>query len=162
MKKKQVNIWLQFNNGLCKFLKVIELRDKSLKLAEIDAPHEWTIHQEQAHMKKLKSNEWIQSESERPNKYMYIEKTKFINFNGIGWLYLIDCMNGLNLSKDIPKKEDKILRIDKKSDEGIIIIIGHCRTLQTTIDNNIKNNNIYPYVITNFDLQDIIVGIKNE
>lgn len=158
--ENKYSVFIEFNDGLAKFIKVIEMRNGDIKITPLKEPYEWTIHHNVTLMKRLKPEEWLGLDPGKKNERPYIVKGDFVNFKGINWLFAPVYINGLRLCGEKPTRKDSIFKINKKSTERIQFFIGHCKTSNDVIEDNITRNGISSFILLPFNLQDLIIAIK--
>lgn len=156
------NIFLKFNDGYVKFMKLILLKDGSIKISLIGDMSEWTIHKDRVHCKKLKQDKWMESEEEKQKKYCDINYANYFNTKGICGIFMQLFVNGFSINNYmIPRKEDSVLVIDQKSNNRVCLYIAYCsENPGKMVENHVKNNNINPFIKIKLDSKYILLGVK--
>jgi len=55
------NVFFRFRDGTMRLVKLVEMNDGSIKIATINALHEWSLHPDRFHMKKKKIECWTEN-----------------------------------------------------------------------------------------------------
>ncbi len=150
------NVFFEFKDGSFRLFKIIELKDNSLKIIALGAPHEWTLHPDRFHLKKKSLDLW----QDKDKKYMYVNCADYKNFNGVGGLCLQLHCNGINVPSSKPGEKDIVIKTDKNSNERICLYVGICRCSKEMMEENIKSNKVSVFEKIPFSFIDMIIGIK--
>ena len=156
------DVFLKFNDGYVKFMKLILLKDGSIKIALIGDLAEWTIHKNRVHCKKLQQEKWVESEEEKHRKYCDINCADYFNTKGILGIFMQLFVNGFTISSHVvPKKEDSVLIINQNSKNRICLYISYCSENPGKMAvEHMNRNNISPFILVKMDFKFIMVGIK--